>query len=231
MAVARKVSVDSGRKDYVPALSFRWLTRFYDVLIGLGMPERRMRGRLVEVLAPAPGENILEFGCGTASNLIVLKQRHADAFVSGIDVDPEVLEIARTKLARSGIEAALVLYDGGQLPQSDASLDAVFTLLVFHHLTVAQKKLALSEIHRVLKPGGRFVLADWGRQRNPLLRAGFFLVQLLDGFETTRSNARGMVPGLIEEAGFQGLREADHMVTPLGKITYWAAQKEPGSAN
>lgn len=224
--MAREMKTDSEQGKYVPALSFTWLTRFYDALIGVGMPEQRMRGRLVDALSPMAGEAILEFGCGTASNIVTLKQRVPSLSVAGIDVDPEILEIARNKLADADVEAELIQYDGGSLPQSDASLDGVCTLLVFHHLTVPQKKLALSEIRRVLKPGGRLVLADWGRQRNPLLRAGFFLVQLLDGFETTRSNAQGLVPGLIEEAGFQSLHEANHMVTPLGKITYWSARKE-----
>lgn len=224
--MARGAKTDSGHKDYVPALRFASLTRFYDAFIGLGMPERRMRGRLVDALSPAAGETILEFGCGTASNLVALKMRVPGLSVSGIDIDPEVLEIARAKLADVDIEAEIILYDGERLPQPDDSLDGVCTLLVFHHLTVPQKKLALMEIHRVLKPGGRLVLADWGRQRNPLLRAGFFLVQLLDGFETTRSNAQGLVPGLIEEAGFLKLHEANHMVTPLGRITYWSARKE-----
>ena len=213
------------QKHYVPALSFPWLTRFYDALIGLGMPERRMRGRLVDALAPAPGAAILEFGCGTASNLVALNQRQPDLLLTGIDVDPDILEIARGKLERAGVKAGLVQYDGGELPLEDASQDGVCTLLVFHHLTVEQKKLALAEIRRVLKLGGRFVLADWGRQRNPLLRAGFFLVQLLDGFATTRSNAQGLVPGLIADAGFKGLHEAAHMITPLGRITYWSARK------
>lgn len=216
---------EPGQKNYVPALSFPWLTRFYDALVGLGMPERRMRGRLVDALAPAPGAAILEFGCGTASNLVALNQCQPDLLLTGIDVDPEILEIARAKLERADVKAGLVQYDGGQLPLEDASQDGVCTLLVFHHLTVEQKKLALAEIHRVLKPGGRFVLADWGRQRNPLLRAGFFLVQLLDGFATTRSNAQGLVPGLIADAGFKGLQEAAHMLTPLGRITYWSARK------
>ncbi len=216
---------EPGQKNYVPALSFPCLTRFYDSLVGLGMPERRMRGRLVDALAPAPGAAILEFGCGTASNLVALNRRQPDLLLTGIDVDPEILEIARAKLERAGVKAGLVRYDGGALPLEDASQDGVCTLLVFHHLTVEQKKLALAEIRRVLKPGGRFVLADWGRQRNPLLRAGFFLVQLLDGFATTRSNAQGLVPGLIADAGFKGLHEAAHMLTPLGRITYWSARK------
>ncbi len=184
-----------------------------------------MRDRLVEALAPAPGVAILEFCCGTASNLIVLHKRQPDLLLTGIDVDPEILEIARAKLERASVKAGLLHYDGGTLPLEDASQDGVCTLLVFHHLTVEQKKLALAEIRRVLKPGGRFVLADWGRQRNPLLRAGFFLVQLLDGFTTTRSNAQGLVPGLVTDAGFKGLHEAAHMITPLGRITYWSARK------
>lgn len=216
---------DHGQKEYVPALSFRWLTRFYDALIGLGMPEQRMRQRLVDAMALVPGAAILEFGCGTASNLVALNRAEPDLSLTGIDVDPEILEIAQAKLERAGVKADLVHYAGSDLPFPDASLDGVCSLLVFHHLTVEQKKRALEEIRRVLKPGGRFVLADWGRQRNPLLRAGFFLVQLLDGFETTRGNAQGLVPGMIEDAGFDGLFEAASMLTPLGRITYWSAQK------
>jgi ubiquinone/menaquinone biosynthesis C-methylase UbiE len=50
---------------YLPALRFRSLTRFFDPLVGLAMPERRFKEAVIEQAAPRPGQRVLDIGCGT----------------------------------------------------------------------------------------------------------------------------------------------------------------------
>lgn len=214
-----------GSTDFVPALRFGWLTRFYDLIVATFMPEQRLRARLAARVGALPGERLLEFGCGTGSNLLVIRGDAPESDIIGIDIDAEVLAIAGEKLEQAGLDIQLDQYDGCRLPYGDASFDAVYSCLVFHHLTGDGKREALAEIHRVLRPGGRFILVDWGRQSMPFMRPLFFMVQLLDGFETTGDNVCGRLPGMIADAGFSGVREEGRLATLFGAITYWRTVK------
>jgi ubiquinone/menaquinone biosynthesis C-methylase UbiE len=138
-----------------------------------------------------PGQQILDFGTGTASLAIRLKQRHPMPEVVGVDVDPEVLAIAQQKVEKAGVYLELAQYNGETLPYPDATFDRVVTCFVLHHLDPAQKRRSLRELRRVLKPSGSLHVADWGKPSNRRMRLAFYLVQLLDGFKTTRENVQG----------------------------------------
>ena len=97
--------------------------------------------------------------------------------------------------------------------------------LVFHHLTKKQKDNAFKEIYRVLKPGGELHIADWGKASNKLMRALFYLVQLLDGFKTTTDNVRGLLPNYIRNAGFVEIKEHRHYNTMFGTLSLYSAKK------
>lgn len=66
-----------------------------------------------------------------------------------------------------------------KLPFPKASMDVVISSLFFHHLTTNQKREALEEICRVLRPGGTLHVADWGKPSNFLMRLTFLIVQFL----------------------------------------------------
>ena len=68
-----------------------------------------------------------------------------------------------------------------------------------------EKRDALAEARRVLEPGGRLLICDVGRASDPVMRATFFAVQLLDGFVNTRAHARGEFPGIVSQAGFSAV--------------------------
>ncbi|MGI8557627.1 MAG: class I SAM-dependent methyltransferase [Solirubrobacteraceae bacterium] len=59
------------------------------------------------------------------------------------------------------------------VPCEDASIDVATATLLLHHLRPDLKDQALRELHRVRRPGGRLVIADWGRPHDPLTRASF----------------------------------------------------------
>lgn len=209
--------------EYKPAAGRSWLTPLYGLGVKIIMPERGFRDRLVDLVSPAPGERILEFGFSTGSNLIALGDRAPEARLSGVDVDPKIYERARAKTARHGTRAELRLYDGEILPYADDSFDVVVSCLVFHHLDANGKESAFTEIRRVLRPGWRLVIRDWGSPASLLMRLASGFIILIDGFETTRENRHGRLPEIAVSTGFDGIREVAVVNTAVGKFRYLTA--------
>ena len=212
-------------KSFTPALGYGWLTRFFDFSIRLTMPEKEFRRRTVETLDPRGGETILNFGFGTGQNLLRIIGCCPEVKLYGLEIDPKVKEIAEKKMAEAGSTAELRLYDGKTFPFAEEFFDKVFSSLVFHHLDAETKRSSLLELRRVLKTGGELLICDFGKAKNKLMRLGYGLVQLIDGFETTRDNVEGKIPGFISEAGFREVREADFINTSLGTFSYYKAVK------
>ena len=213
-------------QNYIPALRYKWLTRWYDSLMMKIFPEVKVRRALIDSANIQKGYRILEFGVGTASLSILLKQIHRLPELIGVDVDPEVLSIARQKIKKSGVLMEVEQYDGSILPFSDQSFDRVVTCLVLHHLDPEQKRQSLREIHRVLKRDGSLHVADWGKPSNWRMRLAFYIVQLLDGFKTTSENVQGRLPHIFQEAGFLKVTESAKIDTAFGTMRIYSVYRE-----
>ncbi|MBL7783943.1 MAG: class I SAM-dependent methyltransferase [Saprospiraceae bacterium] len=207
---------------YIPALRFRWLTRWYDSLMAWIFPESDVHHALIESANIRPGQFILDFGTGTASFAIRLKQRHPLPELVGLDVDPDALKIAQQKIEKAGVYLELVEYDGEQLPYPDNTFDRVVTCLVLHHLNPMQKRRSLRELRRVLKENGSLHVADWGKPSNYMMRLAFYFVQLLDGFKTTKENVQGLLPKVFHESGFAMVTESGKVDTALGTMRIYS---------
>ena len=149
------------QQSYIPALKYHTLTRFYDVIVRLTTREGIFKRKLVELAAPQAGEHILDVGCGTGTLTQLFTQREPNLHIMGLDADPVQLKLARKKLAASDSKITLQQGYAQQLPLDSQTFDIVVSSLFFHHLTTHQKREALAEILRVLKPGGRLSIADW----------------------------------------------------------------------
>tara|TARA_R110001583_G_scaffold158611_1_gene310521 strand:- start:5436 stop:6035 length:600 start_codon:yes stop_codon:yes gene_type:complete len=181
-------------KQFIPALGYNWLTILYYMAIKITMPEKKFRNRLIEYLNPQTEEQILEFGFGVGHNLTIVIEQNKNTSFIGLDTDPKVKHISQKKFKDLGIEIKLDLYDGQALPYDDNRFDKVFSSLVFHQLEKEAKLFSLKETHRVLNPNGLFIIGDWGNPKSILMRMLFSVVQILDGFETTAGNVKGLIP-------------------------------------
>lgn len=210
---------------YLPALRYHVLTRFYDPVVRLTTRERAFKPELVRRMALAPGECALDVGCGTGTLTIMLADAYSNAHVVGVDADHATLERARGKRRCDGASLRFVQGLAQELPFGDAEFHAAVSSLFFHHLTRPQKRAALRELHRVLVRGGRVHIADWGRATGAIMRGAFILVRLLDGFATTRDSVTGVLPALLQDAGFTGVDDATAYATPLGTLRLYRAHK------
>jgi SAM-dependent methyltransferase len=123
--------------------------------------------RLVGLASPRPGEHVLDLACGTGA---VARQAAplvgSIGTVTGVDLSPHMLEVARAASRREGVAVEWRAARAEDLPFPDGTFDLVlcqFALMFFEDRTTA-----LREVRRVLKPKGRLLLSVWqGLARHP----------------------------------------------------------------
>lgn len=213
---------------FTPALGRFAPSRFYDHVIALTR-ERTWRTLTAMYVAPQPDEVVVDVGCGTGSLALLLGRVEPWARIVGLDPDTDVLAVARRKAgsANAAVRWQVGMGDGLVESLGAESVDTVVSSLVLHQCPVAMKRAILRSMFAVLRPGGKLVVADYGRQRTKLMRLAFRrTVQFADGKEDTQPNADGVLPGLISDAGFRDLREAEVVPTATGSISVYVARRE-----
>ena len=195
--------------------------RLYDLVVTLLTLGRAgaLRDRTIAQagIAPGePGEDVLEVGCGTGEIAMRAKVRTgATGAVAGIDPAPEMIDVARQKAARAGLEIDYRVAAVEALPFADATYDVVVGSLMMHHLPEDLKPRALAEIRRILKPGGRLIVVDF---QQPSSRLGRLApVWLLHRSVEDHSSLREL-PVLLTAAGFSEIEARDTGFGYLGCI-------------
>jgi len=156
------------------------------------------------------GTRALDIGCGTGSLAIACARRGAQ--VTGIDISPLMLDIARQKVEQAGLEDSITLMEMSAIELDekfeDGSFDAIMSSLTFSELSDDEQRFVLRQCHRLLKDGGRLIIADetvppsWPRRllhllvRLPLVVLTYVLTQT-----TTRAVAH--LESKIADAGFE----------------------------
>ncbi len=221
--------MSNAAQPYVPALGYRFLTPFYDAVVGLTTREHVFKTALVEQAAIKSGDRVLDVACGTGTLMLMAKRAQPQATLTGLDGDPQMLERARHKAMAAGVDVGLDTGMSTQMPYAEATFDKVLCSLFFHHLDRESKLRTFREISRVLKPGGELHVADWGRAANPLMRAAFVGIQLLDGFPNTADNVAGRLPDFMRDAGLEDGTETARFSTVFGTMSLYRASAKVSS--
>lgn len=118
------------------------------------------RGRLMEILAPEPGERVLEVGPGTGYYTLDVAERVGpEGSVEILDLQQEMLDHAMRRAAERGLaNVTPTLADATAMPYEDDSFDAAYLVTVLGE--IPDQRAAVRELRRVLKPGGRLVVGE-----------------------------------------------------------------------
>lgn len=164
---------------------------------------RQVYDGLVTLSGAKPGDRVLDIGCGTG----YFTRRAARAVspgghATGIDPSQPVIDYAT---GHAPPNCTFQVAGAQALPHPDASFDVVVSSLAMHHVPADDRPTALTEMRRVLRPGGRLLIAEFGPPRN-----GF--ANLLTGTlfgHARRHHAIADLPGLITAAGFEVIGSGD----------------------
>jgi len=207
---------------YIPALSFRFLTPFFDFIQKYIVRDIRYKSLLIKQANIQPGHKVLDLGCGTGTLAMMAKATQPEAEVIGLDADPEMLHMA---IAKSAEQKITVKFDVGfahQLPYPDASFDRVLSSIMIHHLKTPEKKKAAYEVFRVLKPGGELHIIDFGK---PVTWYGKLLGPFLHGFEEANDNIDGKLPQIFGAPGLRTTITGDFK-TFFGDLAFLSGKKQ-----
>jgi ubiquinone/menaquinone biosynthesis C-methylase UbiE len=159
--------------------------------------ERNWFGGGREWLAERAHGRVLEVAIGTGRNL---PHYPADAIVTGIELSPAMLAIARRRAAGLGREVDFLEGDAEHLPCGDASFDTVVCALSL--CTIPSPATAIAEMKRVLVPGGRLLLLDHVASSWPPVYAAQWLFERITVRTAGEHFTRRQLP-LVQAAGFQ----------------------------
>ena len=214
---------------------FGSIARRYDLanhLLSCGI-DFSWRRRAAEIVAEWRPQTIADLATGTGDLALALRKKLPDAEVMGVDVLPEMLDLAQRKGMRR-----VVLADAMNLPFNDASFDCV--TIAFGLRNLENWAAALAEMLRVLKPNGHLLVLEFSLPTSPILAAiyRFYLhrcLPLLGSFLTRTKSAYDYLGDSIEE--FPGgtamceLMQANGFMRPRfhpltgGIVTIYTAEK------
>ncbi len=142
----------------------RWLTE----ILFHGNP----RPRLYELLALKGDEVLVDAGSGSGAYTIPLARKLSGGKVIAVDLSRPMLDHLEKQVRRKQLLDRVEIHQGDctALPVADASSNRALTVLVWHHMSDPEKVgAAAAELNRVLKPGGKVLVADWLRKDGDFL--------------------------------------------------------------
>ncbi len=181
---------------------------------------------ILRLLAPGAGDRVLDLGCGTGVlTRLIADQVDPDAGGEAVGIDAAAKMIAVARKKRGNRACRFEVMAAEDLAFADQSFDAVVSSLFFHHVPLDLKEKALAEAYRVLRPGGRLIVAD---MHVPTTAMGALVSHVSRWFflqPQIGENIRGVLPEIILRAGFT---PPNIEATYFGYISLFTSRK-PGN--
>ena len=198
---------------------------------------RLWKRKMARLVALGESEQALDVCCGTGD--LIVRLAKGGGRVGGVDMNGAMLNVARRRLAKRNIaQSRLYQADALQLPFGDGQFDVV--TIAYGLRNLADYKTGLQEIFRVLKPGGRLAILDFGKPPNRFLRGLYYqylrwalpvfgwlfcgsasaYAYILDSLE--KYPAQSGVKDMLDEIGFSSVNVANIM---LGTMSLHIARR------
>jgi ubiquinone/menaquinone biosynthesis C-methylase UbiE len=155
-----------------------------------------MKVRLLKEFETDQPLKVLDIGCGDGTTEIFISRYFSSWRVTGIDVSSKSIEEANTQ---HNANTSFQVYDGLNIPLSKETCDIVFMAGVLHHVDHTLHEQLLKEVHRVLKPGGRFYLYE----HNPLNPVTRYLVNTCVFDKDARLLKHAYTSELLKKTGLE----------------------------
>jgi ubiquinone/menaquinone biosynthesis C-methylase UbiE len=206
------------RGDEVPADKADWLREQWNTYAprydkDIGFFERVQFGGGREWVCSQAGGDVLEVAVGTGRNL---PHYPAGVRLTGIDLSPAMLSIARQRAADLDLDVELQTADAEALPFGDGSFDTVVCTLGL--CGIPDEAQAITEMHRVLRPGGKLLLLDHIGSHHRVIHFGQKLLERMTlrtcGDHQTR---RPLLQ--VERAGFDVVRQERRKAGTVERVT------------
>ena len=240
------MSVSTSKEPAKIAAMFDAIARRYDTLnhlLSAGL-DRRWRARAVKMLALTGQERVLDLCTGTGDLALgmVRPGRPGARAVVGIDFAAEMLRYAQRKVRDAGVARRVMLVrgDATSIPCPDGAFDAA--TVAYGIRNVVDTATACRELHRVLRPGGRLVILEFGQPRIPGVKTAYrwyfqYLLPRVGRMISKHGEAYSYLPASVErfpagvafsavlrEAGFA---RVEHVSMTFGVSYMYVADKAP----
>jgi len=182
------------------------LSKYYDLFVNATFVGKQLQKRTLGRIDLKAGDNYLDVGCGTGTLANLVKAKYINSTIGAVDPDDTVIEIAKKKAVKNNLNIEFIQSGAESLPFNDSSQDVVTSSLAFHHMPTNIKKASLTEIKRVLKKDGVFILVDIGKPRNRLWEMLCGLEAIVEPKEYIKDNLEGRIPSILTSCGFRILK-------------------------
>jgi len=173
-----------------------------------GNDQDELHAELVDLTTPpADGRvaSVLDLGCSIGQGAIKLKLRFPDAEIWGLDVALPMVRYAHARSAQQQVAVNFIQALAEDMPFADGQFDIVFAYILFHELPIDIIPAVLAQVHRVLRPGGQFVIFEFPSASQHLPPAHRFMIDY-DSRDNCEPYSLGFVHadfrGLLAAAGF-----------------------------
>jgi ubiquinone/menaquinone biosynthesis C-methylase UbiE len=180
--------------------------------------EAKLRQVTIGLAGVKPGDTVLEVGCGTGTLTLAAKKAAGPTGKAyGIDIISGMIEASRRKATEAGEEITFQEGSIADIPYEKNTFDVVLCSFMIFHMSEETRRKGITEVLRVLKPGGCWLILDLDLPTQPIQRA---IAEGVLGF-SANEDLRGLIP-LLESAGFSGVEygKAKFRIFGLSLIGY-----------